>query len=331
MTVHSDEIGRLYCDAHRQARCNVCMMDFEKINAQQEQQAGLTREDTAAELLAEDESNLRAGLKFMEGNKDRSSENYNFHVMKLKEIILKKLSMTEAELEQFRVRLEKCDGKKRANYAALSSVASKVAPSSSGGRVEIDDHFLKELEKLEGNLTTGVKGEELGDKLTCSWCRTVARPEKLSKCGRCKKVSYCGKDCQAKAWKGHKKVCVSRSAQAQAQAQGDAPKRKKLSLTWEQLEAYGMGIPADGKFIELQVIVDETLCRGMRQVMGCRDRDGIIKRIACYNDAQSLPGFEIGKTFKWKNPRFHCFMDGSTGARVEEEDVPNISIRSSYS
>ncbi|GMH74787.1 hypothetical protein TrRE_jg4954 [Triparma retinervis] len=319
MTVYSDEIGRLYCDAHRQARCDVCMMDFEQINAQQEQQAGLTREDTAAELLAEDESNLRAGLKFMEGNNDRSSENYTFHVTKLKEVIMKKLSMSEAELEQFRVRLEKCDGKKRSNYAALSSAASKVVGPSGGGRVEMDDNFLKALGELKGNMTTGVKGEELGDKLKCSWCRKVAGTEKFSKCSRCRKVYYCGKECQTKAWKGHKKVC--------RRPAGDAPKRKKLSLTWEQLEAYGMGIPADGKFIELTVIKDETLMRGMRQVMGCRDRDGITKRIACYNNDQSLAGFEIGKTFKWKSPRFHYFMDGSSGARVEEKDVVNISIR----
>jgi uncharacterized C2H2 Zn-finger protein len=29
----------------------------------------------------------------------------------------------------------------------------------------------------------------------------------LLRCGRCKKVSYCSKECQRAAWKSHKKKC----------------------------------------------------------------------------------------------------------------------------
>lgn len=39
---------------------------------------------------------------------------------------------------------------------------------------------------------------------SCHWCR---RHEKTRKCGRCKRVYYCGKECQVKDWKQHKRSC----------------------------------------------------------------------------------------------------------------------------
>ena len=38
------------------------------------------------------------------------------------------------------------------------------------------------------------------------------------------------------------------------------------------------------------------------------------------------PGLALGKIMRWRNPHFHMFMDGRTGARIEDEDVANISI-----
>ena len=37
-------------------------------------------------------------------------------------------------------------------------------------------------------------------------------------------------------------------------------------------------------------------------------------------------GLAAGKVLRWKNPRFHMFMDGSTGARIEEEDLANVTV-----
>jgi len=39
----------------------------------------------------------------------------------------------------------------------------------------------------------------------CSHCRKIS--DKMSRCGRCKKVCYCGVDCQRSAWPSHKLVC----------------------------------------------------------------------------------------------------------------------------
>eukprot|EP00945_MAST-04E_sp_MAST-4E-sp1_P005279 g5279.t1 len=97
----------------------------------------------------------------------------------------------------------------------------------------------------------------------------------------------------------------------------------KLPLTWGQLEAYGMGVPALGEILEVRAMVDNSF---MRQVFECKDRAGIVKNIAIYTDDGQLEGLASGSIVRWKNPRFHHFLDGSTGARVENGDVPNIEI-----
>ena len=42
----------------------------------------------------------------------------------------------------------------------------------------------------------------------CSYCGT--KSSKLKKCTRCKRTSYCGKQCQTKHWKDHKSVCKTK-------------------------------------------------------------------------------------------------------------------------
>jgi hypothetical protein len=44
-----------------------------------------------------------------------------------------------------------------------------------------------------------------GDGNMCGHCGTTS--DQLKKCARCGQVSYCGKECQTKAWKSHKKAC----------------------------------------------------------------------------------------------------------------------------
>jgi len=65
-----------------------------------------------------------------------------------------------------------------------------------------------------------------------------------------------------------------------------------------------------------------------RQVLDCKDRVGAVRRIAAYTDSRSLPGAASGKVLRWKNPRFHYFMDGSSGGRIEDSDMCNVTISS---
>ena len=39
----------------------------------------------------------------------------------------------------------------------------------------------------------------------CETCGTVAR--KIMRCDRCAMVTYCSRECQVQAWKGHKEYC----------------------------------------------------------------------------------------------------------------------------
>jgi len=64
----------------------------------------------------------------------------------------------------------------------------------------------------------------------------------------------------------------------------------------------------------------------MRQVFECQDRVGVIRRIAAYTNSKMIPSAAPGKLLRWKNPRFHWFMDGSSGARIEEEDLKYITV-----
>ncbi len=63
-----------------------------------------------------------------------------------------------------------------------------------------------------------------------------------------------------------------------------------------------------------------------RQVLECKDRVGVVRRIAAYTDSRGLPGAAEGMVLRWRNPRYHYFMDGSSGARIEEEDMCNVTI-----
>jgi hypothetical protein len=151
------------------------------------------------------------------------------------------------------------------------------------------------------------------DPFTCSYCRKVTT-QRLPCCSRCKKQAYCTKQCQTTHWKAHKKECVPIDKLAKEDT-------KRLPLTWEQLEEFG---DADGERLEVRFIEQED---GFRLIAMCKDRAGMCKRVAAYTDSRTIPNFEAGKIMVWKNPRFHYFLDGSSGARIEEEDLVNIVVK----
>jgi len=59
--------------------------------------------------------------------------------------------------------------------------------------------------------TTGVSQKDLSKKTKiCNFCKRKERlddGEKFKKCMKCRKVYYCGEECQIKDWKKHKKTC----------------------------------------------------------------------------------------------------------------------------
>ncbi|MES1921737.1 hypothetical protein MHBO_003266 [Bonamia ostreae] len=45
----------------------------------------------------------------------------------------------------------------------------------------------------------------MDSKKSCDKCKK--NTEKLKKCGACKKVEYCSRECQKSDWENHKKIC----------------------------------------------------------------------------------------------------------------------------
>lgn len=155
------------------------------------------------------------------------------------------------------------------------------------------------------------------DPRTCTYCHK-ASTKRLKECSRCHKAFYCDRTCQLDHFKAHGTEC-KRIAKAGLSKDDTA----KLPLTWCQLGAYN-GQTATKKKLEVRFLSQEA---GFRMIALCKDRDGIVKRAAAYTDSRTIPNFKPGSVMTWKNPRFHWFMDGSSGARIEEEDLANITIQ----
>ncbi|KAK0472166.1 hypothetical protein IW261DRAFT_1665844 [Armillaria novae-zelandiae] len=71
-------------------------------------------------------------------------------------------------------------------------------------RKEVLDHIGYVRYEADGRVTFERNVVIASD--ACAACEK--RDMKLQKCGRCKKVSYCGPECQRAHWKKHKPVCV---------------------------------------------------------------------------------------------------------------------------
>lgn len=95
-------------------------------------------------------------------------------------------------------------------------------------------------------------------------------------------------------------------------------------MTWDEL-AECRNVPQRDAVIKLRFMENEW--GPIRLVCRCSDRVGAVHRVAAYTKSRTIPGFNTpGRVMIWKNPRFHFFADGSCGARIEEEDLANITI-----
>ena len=316
----TDEVGRLFCAAHRRAVCHECCLDFRLVNEHTEAHKGLRKAPSRAETLATDRENVLAGIKYLRQQDaatlaSREAEfpefGLKFHEEKLKEV--------EAELRELKSSGEDTDD--------AVAKASEKHTSQDAERDAVVAAWAKEHPGQTSMEFGGADTQRLFDQFaaappsassvapdvrTCDYCKK-ASDVKLDLCGRCRKVAFCGKECQRAAWKAHRLVCTPTD---------EWTKRKQLELTWAQVEAHG-GAPVSGKTLEVRAIVDQSVTR---QVFLCKDRVGASKRVAAYTQSRAIPGLAPGCVLRWKNPRFHTFIDGSSGARIEDADLENITI-----
>jgi hypothetical protein len=309
---YTDESGRMFCTKHKRDYCHECCFDFRDGNERLEEDTGHRKKRTPMEESANMWAVCVSALSGMERMVPRPNE-------EVFELNRKYLSDEEEKLRQFAAAGEDVETakkraleKQRANDLEMQGFTQAMARQNPGqqnfeyGGAEaqkIYDQFLKAPDAKMGR----------ADMYTCAYCGTTSS-DKLSMCSRCKTISYCTRECQVSHWKVHKKECAKR-----------ANEPKSLPLTWEQVAAH-QGAPVTGKTLEVRVMLDESVTR---QVVSCKDRVGDVHRIAAYTDSRSIPGLEVGSLLSWKNPRYHYFMDGSSGGRIEEDDLPNITASKS--
>jgi hypothetical protein len=307
----SDNIGRMFCQ-HNRDFCQICCVDYRMGNRVMEEAAGLRKKETEVEEAARMYATTLRALRGMERMVPRPSEQVFQQNRDWRDEYKAKLDQFALQGEDVESAIRKAIDVERSSELENEAIMQAMARKNPGQtQFELGG---EESQKLYDEFVRAPDSKaNRADYYTCAYCGKTGT-KKLLQCSRCKKVSYCGKECQLAAWPTHKKnECVK--------IKNSETELKKQSLTWEQVEAH-QGQPAKGK-LQVRAIKDESM---MRQVFQCRDRVGMCRRIAAYTDSRRIPGLKVGATLTWKNPRFHYFMDGSSGARIEEEDLSNVTV-----
>uniref|UniRef100_A0A7S4ULF1 MYND-type domain-containing protein n=1 Tax=Ditylum brightwellii TaxID=49249 RepID=A0A7S4ULF1_9STRA len=310
MDSYTDEVGRMFCTEHGRDYCHVCCVDYRMGNRVQEEAAGLRKKDEVEDAARMYATCLRA-LRGMERMHPRPSEEIFAQNRQWRDEQKALLDKFAEEGHDVAPVIQKAIVREESDELEMNAMTEQMARMNPG-----QTHFEiggEESQKIYDEFIRPPKTKSTrGDYFTCAYCGKTS-DKKLLMCSRCKTYSYCGRECQKAAWPAHKKnECVKKETEA-----------KKAKLTWEQVEAHG-GMPAPGT-LEVKAISDESYF--VRQVFQCRDRVGICRRIAAYTNSQKIPGLRVGATVQWKKPRFHYFTDGSSGARIEEEDLENIVVK----
>lgn len=316
--VYTDEIGRCYCEKHRREYCHECGYAFAEMNQMAEVQAGLRKAPSKLEHLAENLTTLRYSLHYMERMGTTRvaglGDCYKAELLKLEKEWKKLTSASAGAAREGAEAMVKAKEKIYAQEAERHAMMQGLAAANPGARaIEFGGPQTQKVWECVAAPPPSA-GSTAPDVRTCDYCKKGSTV-KLKLCSRCKQVAYCGSECQKAAWPAHKRQCKAPGPKKKG-------KRKRLELTWAQLEAAG-GQDVSGKTLEVRVMADESLTR---QVFACKDRVGDVKPIVAYTDGRRIPGLACGKVLRWRNPRFHWFMDGSRGGRVEEGDLKNITV-----
>eukprot|EP00942_MAST-04A_sp_MAST-4A-sp1_P003372 g3372.t1 len=319
-----DKYGRCFCKCSHKVVCHSCCVDFTTVNEIAEEEHGLRKKKSKCEELVNQIYTLDAGIKFMKQNGDMSSENYVFHQEQRSKVMLELLRMvetgetTDAEIEVAGNNCRNREMTEKEEKHAMFEAWKKDHPMESTmhyGGAETQKYADQLKKPPSANLNRA-------DSRVCSWCKKFTTKGKFKTCEGCGMAYYCSTKCQEDGWKGHKKDCKKN------QENGTKKSKKKLPLTWSQLQAYGFGNVAEGKTLEVRMVRDNSIF--IRQVVKCIDREGMIMTVACYNDARRIEGLSQGAVLRWKNPRYHVFGDGQTGARIEEADMKNVKVKKDF-
>lgn len=110
------------------------------------------------------------------------------------------------------------------------------------------------------------------------------------------------------------------NAQKGCRAAAKVAARPEL-ISWDELEDLG-GAPAAGRVLEVKIMA-QPLPFGRHNFPG-KDHYGEVRHCCIYADVPPQ-GLVLGRILRWRNPHFHWFMDGSSGARIDDEDVGDVT------
>ena len=323
-----DDVGRMFCK-HKRDYCHVCCVDHRHSNRAVEEAYGMRPKETKLEEAARMYAISLRALRQMEKMHPRPSEAVFEQNRRWGDQYKEILDQCEKNGEDVATILQKAKEKSNSDALEMEAMAQQLALIHKGQtEFELGGEECQVIhDKLQVGTTIpcGKRSSTIrADWYTCAYCGKTGKT-KLLQCSRCKLVSYCGRDCQAAHWASHKKFECRKSKSKKE------PKRKRL--TWDQVEAHG-GDPAPGK-LEVKAIKDEgpkgkrkdeISSSALQHVFLCKDRVGTVRRVVAETDNRLIPSLSIGATITWKNPRFVHFRDGSSGARIQEEDLGNITV-----
>ena len=218
------------------------------MNRQAEINAGLRKPPSEMDKLAEKQTMLLNGIKFMKSNQQPPNDpNFVMHTNELEQV--------EKRMAELRVAGESAalgdailaaEQKQRSRDIELAAMTEAWAKKNPGK--DVFEFGGAETQEIYDQVASKPPSAAIDrtDKLVCGYCGKSSA-EKLRLCSQCKSVAYCGTECQKSAWKGHKAFCKSKGDNDKS-ATGPEKKQPKLPLTWEQLEAFG-GMPAVGKVL----------------------------------------------------------------------------------
>jgi len=192
---------------------------------------------------------------------------------------------------------------------------------------EAEHRAMAQQHAAEGGRGPVILGSEASERLydavatnpnqqRCAQCGT--RSDKLLTCARCKDAKYCSKECQIEHFPVHKGPCKAKKKTGNA----NAPVPKKMLTSWRELEDLEGDI-AEDKILELRIISQPVPF--LRHSFEGKDHRNDVHTVAFYS-SRVPPGMALGRVMRWKNPHFHFFINGSKGARIEDEDLDDITI-----
>jgi hypothetical protein len=183
----------------------------------------------------------------------------------------------------------------------------------------------------------------------CAHCGI--KGDKLSRCARCKCTWYCSVEHQKAHYPEHKQECrmIADTAKAYAlppsvptdmfhphiwanktvcmmnlKSEGTMPKEHRV-ISWRELERMHPNV-ATGRTLEVRLVsVLETSPGLLRLDFVGRDAQGS-ERVVAFGSFLLPEGLRKGCVLRWRNPWFHRFAHGGSGANIEHWDLPNVSI-----